>query len=482
MDIETGDVIEGIVSGYGSDGEGVIRIDRFPVFVPFCLEGENVRVKITYVKKDCAFGSLLEVITPSPDRVKPRCPYFLKCGGCDLQHASKSLQLEIKRREVENVFKKNAISIPPVSPPVSLNEWEYRNKLALPFAYNKRSGRVSLGFYEKRTHKVVPIKWCALHGEWASVLITCITDWANECGVSVYDETTGKGLLRHAVARNLDTLSLTLVINGKTLPHQEELIEKLKASFCDFTLYISPNEKSTNGIFGESVVLLYGKEEEQSLGAFKATVSPKSFLQVNNLVRDALYDEVGEKLRDFKGDLIELYSGVGILTAQLALRLPDTKIISVEIEKSATDDAKKLMRKLKIDDRVTCINGDARKFLSDFITNENREAGKNFITTETVNGNHKLEEHSVTTEKADTNHEVAIILDPPRRGVDREILSSLPKFGKIIYISCNPQTLARDVKLLKGYEIESIKLFDMFPNTSSVETFCELTPIKCEEN
>ncbi|MDE7372998.1 MAG: TRAM domain-containing protein, partial [Clostridia bacterium] len=223
-----GDIIDGIVSDFGSDGEGVIKLDGYPVFVPYAIKGEEVRARITYAKKDCAFGEVVEVVTPSPSRVKPRCPYFGKCGGCDLQHADTPLQLEIKRNSVENALKKFAGLNPNESmiecgsssngsktpKPLRLNDFEYRNKLSLPFAYNSHTGRVSLGFYEKRSHKVVPMKWCPLHGEWAANLIAVLTEWANEFNISVYDENTHKGLLRHAVARMLDTLSLTLVING----------------------------------------------------------------------------------------------------------------------------------------------------------------------------------------------------------------------------------------------------------------------------
>ena len=327
-----------------------------------------------------------------------------------------------------------------VPTPVRLNDWEYRNKLALPFACNSRSKRVSLGFYEKRSHKAVSMKWCPLHGEWAAELIAVLTDWANEFEISVYDENSRKGLLRHAVARMLDALSLTIVINGDKLPHFAELTERLTSTFGKFALYISSNTRADNVIMGDSVRLVSGTEEAQSLGKFKAVVSPKSFLQVNNAVRDALYDGVAKALESFSGDIVELYSGVGLLTAQLALRMPKASIISVEIEKSASCDAEKLMRSLDLFDRVKCVCSDAKLFCKD------------------IEGKGR-----------------ALILDPPRRGCDREVLESATGFDKIVYISCNPQTLARDLNILsKSFEIGSIQPYDMFPQTSNVETLVAL--------
>ncbi|MCM1306774.1 MAG: 23S rRNA (uracil(1939)-C(5))-methyltransferase RlmD [Bacteroides sp.] len=436
MDIIVGDIIEGIVADFASDGEGVIKLDGYPVFVPHALKGEKIRAKITYVKKDCAFGEAVEIVTPSPLRVKPRCPYFGKCGGCDIQHADTPLQLEIKRQSVENALRKFAGLDLNVPLPTRLNDYEYRNKLSLPFAYNPRSKRVSLGFYEKRSHKVVPIKWCPLHGEWAANVIAAVGEWANEFDISVYDENTHRGLLRHAVARMLDTLSLTIVINAVRLPKIEELATKLQKYFSDFTLYVSANMRRDNVILGDKVQLVYGREEKQNLGKFKAVVSPKSFLQVNDKIRDAIYDCVAAALDGFDGDIVELYSGVGLLTAQLATRIEGANIVSVEIEPSASRDASELMSALGLSNRVKCICDDAKNYLANADNGEGR----------------------------------ALILDPPRRGCDRAVLDSATNFDRIIYVSCNPQTLARDLKILSAdYDVASVKPFDMFPQTSNVE-------------
>ncbi len=500
MAYRVGDEITGVVSDFGSAGEGVVKDGSYPVFVPYAIKGETVSARITYAKKDFAFGELIEVLSPSNDRIKPVCPYFGRCGGCDLQHISRDLQLELKRQSVVNALRKNAGIDIDVAKPVRLNDWAYRNKLSLPFGYNPRSKRVSLGFYEKKTHNVVPMKWCPLHGDWAAKLISCVTAWANDNNVSVYNERTQKGLLRHLVARKLDTLCITLVINGSRVPNLNALIEALQKEFSDFTIYISENTKDTNVILGDSVRLVFGKERAQDLGKFSAVVSPLSFLQVNDEVRDAIYDAVCDELKDFDGDIVELYSGIGLLTAQIALRLPDAKITAVEIVPSATQNANALMKKLCLSSRVENVCDDAVHYLTTAVSkdddntvgngqsvkfdNELSDDGlqeQNILPDEILNSPLYLGEKSridSTVKKCPSENNVgfsdkALILDPPRKGCDKEVLAAAMRadFAKIIYISCNPQTLARDVKILsEKYGILSVRPYDMFPQTAHIET------------
>ncbi len=466
-DLIVGDIIEGIVADFGSDGEGIVKFGGIPVFVPYAIKGEKVRVRVNYVKKDCAFGELVEVINPSEDRTKPLCPYFGECGGCDMQHMSTPLQLSCKRDCVKVALKKFGNIDIEVPVPVRLNNWEYRNKLSLPFAYNSRSRRISLGFYQKKSHRVVPIKYCPLHGQWAADLIKIVTEWANEFAVSVYSEDTKRGLLRHLVARKLDAMSVTFVINGNRLPHCEELIRRLKLRFEKFTLYISENTKADNVILRD-VKLIYGREEKQNLGQFYAKVSPKSFLQVNSDVRDALYDEAAKALCDFDGDIIELYSGVGLLTAQIARRLPNASVTAVEIEKSSHSDAIELMSSLGISDRVENICDDAAHFLANLP--ERKNADKLDDLDESIRNSPYYLGNIIDGQPS----ERALILDPPRKGCDGNLLR-IADFERIVYISCNPQTLARDLKILSDkYELADIKLFDMFPQTANVETLAVL--------
>ncbi len=453
IDIEKGDIIDANIVDFGSNGEGIAKCGVYPIFIPFAVKGDVVRAKITWTSKDYAFGEIVEIVEPSIDRVKPKCPYFEKCGGCDLQNVNYAEQLEIKRENIRRALKKNGGLDVDVPAPISLNEWEYRNKLALPFGKNKHSGRVYLGFFEKRSHSVVPMKWCALQGQWAADLIEDVSEWANENGLSVYDELSGKGYLRHAVARMLDTLTLTLVVNSKAqdIEKLDELVQKLNRHFKNYTVFVSNNVKNTNVIMGDKVALVYGEECPQDLGRFQAVVSPLSFLQVNNKVRDAIYDDVCDKIgANFVGEVVELYSGVGLLTAQIALRLHNAKITAVEIVPEATKDADALMTSLKLEN-VTNVCSDAAKFVEDI--------------------------------KDDNTHRV-LILDPPRKGCDEKVLDKAKNAGfeKIIYISCNPQTLARDLKTLSSnYQTNYIQPYDMFPQTHHVETVVLLSKQKIDK-
>ena len=446
IDIEKGDIIDAEIIDFGSNGEGVAKCGVYPIFIPFAVKGDVLRARITWTSKDYAFGEIVEIVSASKDRVKPPCPYFEKCGGCDLQNVEHSFQLEMKRENVKRALKKVGGLDVNVPMPVSLNEWEYRNKLALPFGQNKKTGRVYLGFFEKHSHSVVPMKWCKLQGQWAADLIEDVGEWANECGLTAYDEQSGKGYLRHAVARMLDTLTLTLVINdkNKTLKDLVRLQEKLDRHFKDYTVFVSCNTKNTNVIMGDSVHLVCGEERAQDLGRFKAVVSPLSFLQVNDKVRDAIYDDVCTRIgSDFGGEIVELYSGVGLLTAQLAMRLKNAHITAVEIVPEATKDADALMHNLAIDNVVN-VCADAAKYVEE-----------------------------IGASKAPR----VLILDPPRKGCDERVLEVAKSAGfeKIIYISCNPQTLARDIKhLADSYRIEYVQPYDMFPNTRHIECLISL--------
>lgn len=435
MNLLKDDVVEAEVKDLGISGEGVVYCDAYPIFVPLALPAERVRVRLDRVGKDFASGTLIEVLSPSKDRIKPACCYFGKCGGCDLQHMSKELQLFSKRQSIEKTLRRIggiSLAVPAV---VSANEWACRNKLSLPFGTGG-GGNVVLGFYEKYSHKVVPMKHCPLHGDWAAILISIVTDWANENGLCAYNENTGKGLLRHIVARNLDSLSVVLVVSDKHMPKLQELYKKINEKFTDCTLYLSQNDKNTNVILGDAPMLVFGEEKEQNFGRFSAVVSPSSFLQVNNAVRDLIYDAVAECLDGFDGNIVELYSGVGLLTAQLASRLQNSSIISVEIEPEAVFDALALMKKLGFENRVKCVLSDAGAFMKEYASSAKNSA---------------------------------LILDPPRKGCDEIVLKSavLSGFAKIIYISCNPATLARDLKILApNYTITSLQPYDMFPQTS----------------
>ena len=423
---------------FGMGGEGIAKIDNYPIFIQGAIKGEQVKIKLSYVKKDYAFGDIVEVIKSSDFRVKPKCPYYGKCGGCDMQHIAYPEQLEIKRLNIQRTLKKNAGIDMDVPAPISVNEWEYRNKLALPFG--KRGDRVVLGFYEKQTHKVVSMKFCPLHKNWAADVIRVFSEWANENKISVYDEITKKGFLRHLVVRFIDTPDVILVGAGDKIPFLDLLVAKIKEVFSTFSLYFSPNKKTGNVILGDTEQLVYGEETSHNIDGIDVKINPFSFLQVNLDAMSILYNKVAEELSNFDGDIVELYSGIGILTANLAKRMPKSKFVAVEIVLEAVQDARALMESLDVSNRVRCICDDAGKFMDELI---------------------------------DDNNKKALLIDPPRKGIDEKVVFKAKevKFDKIVYISCNPATLSRDIKMLSdSYEIAYIQPFDMFPQTTHVET------------
>lgn len=435
-----GDIVEGIVVDYGSSGEGILKIDDFAVFVPFVIVGEKIKAKLNHVKKNYAFAEVIEVLEFSKDRRKPLCPYFMRCGGCDIQHIEYDAQLKLKHAKLVNTLSRIGGISHLVEDIIYCNEWGYRNKLSLPFGTTQQGKRVVLGFYEKKSHNVVPMKFCPLHNDWASKIISVVTNWATEYEISVYDEKTHKGVLRHLVCRHLDGLCCTIVSNASSVPHIDKLIDELKKEFVGCSVYVNVNKKNSNVILGDRVKNLYGKPTSVVFKKFTTQISPLSFLQVNDDIRDLIYDKAFSYISDFSGDIVELYSGVGILTANIALSLKNANIVAVEIIKDATKNADALMKNLKIDDRVTNVTADVKEFMA-----------------------------SITEVQVPR----AIILDPPRRGCDESVLDCIKKakFERIVYISCNAATLSRDLKILADtYEIKEITPFDMFPQTQHIET------------
>lgn len=531
--MKKGDRLTVEIVDMGASGEGVAKVEGIPVFVPFAITGERVSIELVHCKKNYAFADLIDVLSSSNDRINPRCVHFGTCGGCDLQHLSYQKQLEIKRASVVNNLRKIAKIDCEVGDVVYGKQWCYRNKLSLPFGL--KDGKVVVGFFEKRSHNIVPMKECPLHSDWAIDLIWCLTSWANEAKISVYDERKQTGFLRHSVARMLDTLSLTIVGNGKALPSLDLLVKKLEIKFENFEVYFSSNTKNTNVILGKSAQLVFNTPQKQTLGALKAEVSPMSFLQVNNEIRDKIYEYVCTAIEHNSSQafaenseasaendkslneiqIVELYSGVGILTAELALRLPNAKITAVEIVPEATADANRLMAENNLSDRVTNVCADAAQTLKDIASkgmqnSADTDYAENCIKNETRNvanllgkspQNKTVSQNKQSVQDGKTSADLTkegrenepfsrlgqnsiksenttVILDPPRKGCDALVLEAIRKFAPahIVYISCNSATLARDLKILApDFVPTSITPFDMFPQTKHLETLVCLT-------
>lgn len=440
------DIVEAEIVDNGMAGEGIAKVGAYTLFVPLCIAGETVRAKVTHVRKDnVVFCELKEVIKPSADRVKPPCNRFGKCGGCDLMHVGYSKQLEIKRNNLVRLLKKNAsvdIAVPEIVP--CSTPYGYRNKIQLPFGTVE--GRTALGFYRENTHRVVSITKCFLHGEWAEKLIKIFLDYAAKFNLKAYDENTGKGQLKHLVARYIDgNLAVVVVTDNSPLKAADYLVSELKKEFPHFSLYQSKKPERTNVIMGKSVIPIKTEQFYVDVLGVKAEINPYSFLQLNSEIRDKIYSRVIDEITEKPNPVvIDAYAGVGLLGAVLSKR--GARVYNIEIVPEATADGEKLKRENDL--TASYVNGDAKIELPKIIQ---KLSATDILNKETLN----------------------IILDPPRKGCDRSVLEAINALNvphKVIYISCNPATLTRDLTVLQNYEIEFIQGYDMFPNTAHLET------------
>ena len=444
------DKFETDIVAVGMNGEGIARIDNTVVFVPSVLKGEMAWVEITDVKKNYAFAKVIKLLEASPDRVSPPCRICYKCGGCEMLHIAYSAQLEIKRANVKNCLDKELKSDIEVNETVpSPDVYGYRNKIQLPIAIV--DGKICAGFFAPNTHKVIPFiregeeGKCLLNDEGMQKIISTFLTFVKENNISVYDERLHKGLIRHLVIRRVgDSYAVCAVINGKSLPSYKRFVEKLQSFGYSFSLYISANEKRTNVIMGEKTVTLYGEDKVRG-NALGVTyeVSPLSFMQVNDKVRDLIYSKVGEIIKNSGIDnVIDAYSGIGIMSNIFARYAK--KVYAIEIVPEAIEDAKKLAQLNSNADKIVNICGDCAEELPPLVARLDKSV---------------------------------VVIDPPRKGCDERVLRAMlaARPTKIIYVSCNPATLARDLRILSdGYSIESVTPYDMFPNTKHVETLAIL--------
>ena len=479
--LEKNSIVSAVVEAIGSGGEGIIRHEGITFFVPACLPGEKVVFKVLKIKGNVGYGKIEEVLTPAEERVRAKCPVFLRCGGCSLQHLEYNAQLAHKANTVKEALRKiGGIQIPVPTAIKSDYPYGYRNKLQMPIGVD-RDGNTVIGFYAEHSHRIVPVNACAIHPEWAETLIAIIKRYATECAVKGYDEEKKTGSLRHIVARELGgKFIFTLVTVKRELPNLTYLISLLSEKFTEFSLYLNVNDKDTNVIFGEEFRLIHGpmffEGEEQGI-RFEA--GPVTFLQVNENVRSKLYKDAVKTVTG-AGDevVIDAYSGGGLLTAMIAKRAK--RVYGIELEEEAVRCANALKRKNRLEN-MTNICGAVEDKLAGVL-------------------------------EAEKGENVRLILDPPRAGIARSVVKALLASGieRLTLISCNPATLARDLGILTGrlvenengelvknplyngvadgetltgyYAIERIQPYDMFPQTKHVETLVQLSHKKPATN
>lgn len=448
MFLEKGDIIECRVDDVGMYGEGIAHIQGLTVFIPGAIAGEVVKAKAVLVKPTMAHAVLVELRQPSRDRTVPPCPYFKQCGGCSMQHISYERQLQIKRGIVQNALKKIAAADTAVDEvQASDKQYRYRNKLSLPVRVGGK-GQTECGFFAKRSHRVVPIEDCLLQKEDTVKCALSAVDFALAQGLRGYDEQTGGGELRHVTVRLLgEKITLTYVLNRI----DDRLVRALRDSKHYMpqadAIFLNINDSRSNVILGKQTLQIRQGTRSQA-GSLAVEVHPASFFQVNDGIREKLYSAVCDEIQS-KDSVVDAYSGAGYLSALISKKAK--AVTAVEIVKEAVDSARKLIEYNGIEN-VRLICGDCAQCMSGALDSAKRSSDSG---------------------------DVCVVLDPPKAGCDERVIHALCGEGsvkKIIYVSCNPATLARDIAMLMqgGYTLTRVKPYDMFPNTMSVETLAVL--------
>ena len=445
------DLLQIKIEAMGNAGEGIGKIDGYPLFVKDALPGDLAEVRVTKVKKTYAFARLERVLEASPERTEPRCPLHRRCGGCQIQALSYEKQLEYKEQKVrEDLVRIGGFADPPVFPVLGMDEpYHYRNKAQFPFGRD-REGRIVTGFYAGRTHTIVPGTDCAIGVPENKQILELILDFMEKHGIAPYDETTGKGLLRHALIRKgfaTGELMVCLVINGRSFLHVEELADRLFEIPGMTSFSLNVNQKNTNVILGEEVIPVRGQTYiTDRIGGVSYQISPLSFYQVNPVQTEKLYRTALEYAGLTGGETVwELYCGIG--TISLFLARGAGQVYGVEVVPQAVEDAR----------RNADLNG---------ITNVVFYLGK-------------AEEVLPEKYEKDGIRADVIVVDPPRKGCDSACLETMLRMEpeRIVYVSCDPATLARDLKILCAdgrYELSKVQPVDMFPHTAGIENVAQL--------
>ena len=430
---------------YSTDGFGIAKApDGMTIFIPGAAVGDVAQVLIVKALKNFCFGKIVEIITPSPQRISPDCDVFSRCGGCSYRHIQYHAELKAKQKRVVDAIERIGGISTPVNECIS-NEitTRYRNKGQYPVRADK-FGKCEAGFYSLHSHRVIPCDDCLLQPKDFSDIVKICVDFFNETGVLAYDEQTGKGLVRHIYLRYSDFSKksvVCLILNGKTIPNIDELVNRLVATDKVTGVVLNENTNKTNVILGKKCTTIYGDENIiDTLLGVKFEISPLSFFQVNRKMTEVLYERVAE-FADVQGKtVLDLFCGAGTIGLTLAKKAK--KVIGVEIVPEAIENAKKNAK----------LNGIEN---AEFICGTASAAAKILYDKGT---------------RADV-----VVVDPPRKGLTEDLIETIctgfaPQ--RVVYVSCDPATLARDLKqfVAKGYAPKIIQPVDLFPRTAHVET------------
>ena len=436
----------------GFEGEGIAKIEGFTIFIPNAIKGEKVKILIVKVLSSHAFGKILEIIKVSEARKESDCTTYKRCGGCNLRHIKYEETLKMKRNSVQSLVNKTLKTKIKVKETLGMEKpYYYRNKAQYPVGIDK-NGKPVIGVFAKRTHEIIPIDKCFIQNEETEKLAKFVFEFITKNKISIYNEKTGKGLVRHIVTKigiKTNEIMCIIVINGNEIPNEKELVTQITNNFNNVKAIIKNiNKKNTNVILGKENINLYGNGYiNDKLGDFTFKISPHSFYQVNPIQAEKLYEIGVEGAKITKDDTVfDLYCGIG--TISLFMARYAKKVYGIEIVEEAIEAAKE-NAKINNISNTEFIAGDVEKVLDDLIN-------KNNIVPD------------------------IIMVDPPRKGLDKKSLENILKIKpkKLVYISCNPATLVRDLSYLEEcFDIEFVKPVDMFPWTSHVEC-CAVMELK----
>lgn len=455
------------ITDMGVDGEGIGKYEGMTFFVKDALIGDVIRARATKLKKHYGYARVEEIITPSPDRITPPCPHHRRCGGCQIQALSYDRQLAFKENKVRNNLQRiGGFSEQELQqafePIVGMEEpFRYRNKAQFPVGMDK-NGAIVTGFYAARTHAIIPVEDCLLGVAENNAVLSCVKEWMQEYQIPAYDEADGTGLVRHILIRygfTTEEIMVCLILNGDRLPHQEALVEKLSALPGMTSISFNVNTERTNVILGKQTSCIWGMPYITDLIHLRNTadfsltdtaiayhISPQSFYQVNPVQTEKLYSTALAYAGLTGQECVwDLYCGIG--TISLFLSQKAKQVYGVEIVPQAIEDAKS----------NAALNGITN---AQFFVGKAEEVLPQFYNSTDLDGSMR--------------HPDVIVVDPPRKGCDEQCLSTMlamrPK--RIVYVSCDPATLARDLRVLVdgGYELKKVRAFDQFAHTTHVET------------
>ncbi|MBW6411421.1 23S rRNA (uracil(1939)-C(5))-methyltransferase RlmD [Clostridium weizhouense] len=437
----------------GYEGEGVAKIDGYPIFIQGALKGETVKTKIIKVKKSYAYGKIEEIINVSNDREEPKCSNYKRCGGCSIQHMNYKKQLEFKWERVKDCISKiGGLSEELVNYPIGMesNPYRYRNKVQLPIG--KVNGEIVLGFYAPRSHNIIDLDYCLIQDKVADQVAKLTKEWIKRNNIepsTIDGEFNTNGILKHLMIRRgfkTGEVMVVLVATTSNIPNLDEFKNIILENIDDIkSIVININPNNTNVILGQKCITLYGEDTIQDyIGDFKFNISPLSFFQVNPIQTEVLYNKTLEYANLTGNETVfDAYCGTGTITLFLSQKAK--KVYGVEIIEPAIINARENANLNNVSN-------------AEFFVGKSEE-----IIPELIDKNIKAD---------------VIVVDPPRKGCDIKLLQSIGRVKpeSVVYVSCDPSTLARDLKILEeqGYKTVEVQPVDMFPQTSHVETVVKL--------